>query len=90
MDRRVTEALRLLREAGWLDLLADGGGRGARPAREAAKGVAAAIAACSPPRGTRGRPGVQVRRSELGRCRGGSREGSSRQQAGNSVRRPAS
>ncbi|KAJ1165501.1 hypothetical protein NDU88_005928 [Pleurodeles waltl] len=38
MDGRVVEALRLLREAGRLDLLADGGDRGARPARQAANG----------------------------------------------------
>ncbi|KAJ1181870.1 hypothetical protein NDU88_007069 [Pleurodeles waltl] len=38
MDGRVTEALRLLREAGRLDLLADDGDRGARPARQVANG----------------------------------------------------
>ncbi|KAJ1189617.1 hypothetical protein NDU88_006361 [Pleurodeles waltl] len=51
MDPRVRQALRLLEEAGRLDLLAEDGARRERPARQAASGVAAAVAACSPPRG---------------------------------------
>ncbi|KAJ1152205.1 hypothetical protein NDU88_004982 [Pleurodeles waltl] len=57
MDGRVMEALRLLREAVRLDLLADGGDRSARVAWQAANGVA--VAACSPPRGKRGRAPAQ-------------------------------
>ncbi|KAJ1187273.1 hypothetical protein NDU88_004051 [Pleurodeles waltl] len=71
MDGRVVETLRLLRKAGRLDLLADGGERGACLPRKVANGVAAAVAACSPPHGRRGGPLVQVRRSGLGRGRGG-------------------
>ncbi|KAJ1141251.1 hypothetical protein NDU88_007585 [Pleurodeles waltl] len=62
MDGHVVEALRLLREAGRLDFLADGGERGTRPARQAANGVAAAVTACSSPRGRRGGPLVQRER----------------------------
>ncbi|KAJ1200494.1 hypothetical protein NDU88_004318 [Pleurodeles waltl] len=86
MDGQVMEALRLLRKAGRLDLLADGGDHCARPARHTASGVAAAVAACSPPRGKRGRAPAQVRGLGLGR--GGGCEASARQKAGGSVRRP--
>ncbi|KAJ1137475.1 hypothetical protein NDU88_003873 [Pleurodeles waltl] len=50
MDERVAQALRLLREAGRLDLLAAGadGGVGGRPALRAASQVVAAVVACSP------------------------------------------
>ncbi|KAJ1215002.1 hypothetical protein NDU88_002612 [Pleurodeles waltl] len=53
MDGLVAEALRLLREAGCLDLLAEGVVGSARPTRRAAGSVAAAVAACSPPRSAR-------------------------------------
>ncbi|KAJ1140871.1 hypothetical protein NDU88_007209 [Pleurodeles waltl] len=66
MDRRVLQAMQLLQEAGCLDLLAAGVGRQARPARQAADGVAPAIAACSPPRGKRGRLLGQVSGVGLG------------------------
>ncbi|KAJ1137476.1 hypothetical protein NDU88_003874 [Pleurodeles waltl] len=51
MDERVAQALRLLREAGRLDLLVAGadGGVGGRPALRAASQVVAAVVACSPP-----------------------------------------
>ncbi|KAJ1180181.1 hypothetical protein NDU88_005405 [Pleurodeles waltl] len=67
MDRRVLQGTQLLQEAGCLDLLAAGVGRLARPARQAADGLAAAVAAFSPPRGKRGRPSRQVSRMVLGR-----------------------
>ncbi|KAJ1097132.1 hypothetical protein NDU88_002259 [Pleurodeles waltl] len=53
MDVGVSQPLRLLRKAGRLDLLAEGVAGRARPARRAASSVAAAVATCSPPRGTR-------------------------------------
>ncbi|KAJ1097141.1 hypothetical protein NDU88_002268 [Pleurodeles waltl] len=55
MDPRVLQAMQLLKEAGRLDLLVEGGARRERPARQAASGVAATVAACSPPRGSGGR-----------------------------------
>ncbi|KAJ1160636.1 hypothetical protein NDU88_001131 [Pleurodeles waltl] len=50
MDRRVKQALELLKEAGRLDLLAAPVAPRERPVRRAASGVAAAVVACSPPR----------------------------------------
>ncbi|KAJ1200658.1 hypothetical protein NDU88_004479 [Pleurodeles waltl] len=55
MDPKVQEALALLRQAGRLDF---GALAPARPARRASAGVAAAVAACSPPRHL---DGAQVR-----------------------------
>ncbi|KAJ1175410.1 hypothetical protein NDU88_000698 [Pleurodeles waltl] len=83
-DAKVLEALALLRQAGRLDLLKDGALAPARPARRASAGVAAAVAACSPPRvapagkvrgaasgvGTKGGSGAGGRRF-YGRERGG-------------------
>ncbi|KAJ1127161.1 hypothetical protein NDU88_005564 [Pleurodeles waltl] len=60
MDVRVEEAMRLLCEAGRLDLLADGVAYRDRPVRQAASRVAAAVAACSPPRSNGGRRAPQV------------------------------
>ncbi|KAJ1140531.1 hypothetical protein NDU88_006882 [Pleurodeles waltl] len=69
--------MRLLRDAGRLDLLADGGACRERPTRRAASGVAAAVAACSLPRKSGGlrapqgngeygeRPGPSVQRVGL-------------------------
>ncbi|KAJ1108531.1 hypothetical protein NDU88_005907 [Pleurodeles waltl] len=51
MDQRVIRAMELLKEAGRLDLIAAPAAPRARPARRAASGVAAAVVACSPPRG---------------------------------------
>ncbi|KAJ1200406.1 hypothetical protein NDU88_004230 [Pleurodeles waltl] len=59
MDARVAEAMRLLREASRLDLLADGVACCERPMRQAASGVAAAVAACSSPWSGRGRRAPQ-------------------------------
>ncbi|KAJ1114929.1 hypothetical protein NDU88_003159 [Pleurodeles waltl] len=50
MDRRVRQALALLKEAGRLDLLAAPVAPKERPVRKAASGVAVAVVACSPPR----------------------------------------
>ncbi|KAJ1214317.1 hypothetical protein NDU88_001936 [Pleurodeles waltl] len=50
MDRRVRQAMALLKEAGRLDLLAAPVAPKERPVRKAASGVAAAVVACSPPR----------------------------------------
>lgn len=51
-DIRVLEAMHLLSEAGRMDLLIGppGPAGSGRPARQASAGVAAAVAACSPPR----------------------------------------
>ncbi|KAJ1197594.1 hypothetical protein NDU88_001451 [Pleurodeles waltl] len=49
-DPKVLEAVTLLRQAGRLDLLKEGALEPGRPARRASAGVAAAVAACSPPR----------------------------------------
>ncbi|KAJ1135242.1 hypothetical protein NDU88_001686 [Pleurodeles waltl] len=68
MDPKVRQALALLKEAGRLDLVAPEAFGAGRPVRRASAGVAAAVAACSPPRST-GREKV----SALG-GRGGSRE----------------
>ncbi|KAJ1209125.1 hypothetical protein NDU88_004503 [Pleurodeles waltl] len=51
MDPRVIRALELLQEAGRLDLVAAPAAPRVHPVRRAASGVAAAVAACSPPRG---------------------------------------
>ncbi|KAJ1218394.1 hypothetical protein NDU88_005974 [Pleurodeles waltl] len=64
MDARVLRAMELLKEAGRLDLLAAPAASRDRPVRRAASGVAAAVAACSPPRERK-----QV--SGAGRGRGG-------------------
>ncbi|KAJ1137084.1 hypothetical protein NDU88_003497 [Pleurodeles waltl] len=50
MDSKVQQALALLREAGRLDLVAPEALAQGRPVRRASAGVAAAVAACSPPR----------------------------------------
>ncbi|KAJ1175169.1 hypothetical protein NDU88_000460 [Pleurodeles waltl] len=49
-EAKVLEAVVLLRQAGRLDLLKEGALAPTRPARRASAGVAAAVAACSPPR----------------------------------------
>ncbi|KAJ1180548.1 hypothetical protein NDU88_005769 [Pleurodeles waltl] len=69
MDQRVLRATELLKEAGRLDLLTAPAARRERPVRRAAGGVAAAVAACSPPRGSQKRPAPQV--SRAGGRRGG-------------------
>ncbi|KAJ1164774.1 hypothetical protein NDU88_005208 [Pleurodeles waltl] len=58
MDPKVQEALDLLRQAGRLDVVNFGALAPARPACRASAGVAAAVAACSPPRHVEG---AQVR-----------------------------
>ncbi|KAJ1166729.1 hypothetical protein NDU88_007126 [Pleurodeles waltl] len=72
MDPRVEEAMRLLKEAGRLDLLAEGGACRVRPAWQAASGVAAAVAVCSAPQKSGGRRAPQVRSIGSGRGRTGS------------------
>ncbi|KAJ1187963.1 hypothetical protein NDU88_004728 [Pleurodeles waltl] len=67
MDQRVLRAMELLKEAARLDLLAAPAARRERPVRRAVSGVAAAVAACSPPRGSQKQPAV----SRAGRGRGG-------------------
>ncbi|KAJ1164676.1 hypothetical protein NDU88_005110 [Pleurodeles waltl] len=54
-ERKVQEALRLLEEAGRLDLLQEGVGGPSRPPRRASGGVAAAVLACSTSRDVGGR-----------------------------------
>ncbi|KAJ1090727.1 hypothetical protein NDU88_003856 [Pleurodeles waltl] len=49
-EGKVQQALRLLEEAGRLDLVRPGAAAAARPVRKAASGVATAVMACSPPR----------------------------------------
>ncbi|KAJ1107451.1 hypothetical protein NDU88_004841 [Pleurodeles waltl] len=51
MDQRVIRAIELLKEAGRLNLIAAPAAPRVRPVRRAASGVAAVVAACSPPRG---------------------------------------
>ncbi|KAJ1142761.1 hypothetical protein NDU88_009074 [Pleurodeles waltl] len=69
MDRRVIQAMKLLREAGRLDLLVEGTAHKDRPVQRVASGVAAAVAACSPPRRSQVRATPQVRRVGGGRGR---------------------
>ncbi|KAJ1186421.1 hypothetical protein NDU88_003202 [Pleurodeles waltl] len=54
VEKKVQQALALLREAGRLDLLAPEALAPGRPVRRASAGVAAAVAACSPPRAAYG------------------------------------
>ncbi|KAJ1125870.1 hypothetical protein NDU88_004285 [Pleurodeles waltl] len=63
MDRRVIQAMQLLRKAGRLDLLVENDARRDRPVWRAESGVAAAVAACSPPRRIRVRSAPQGERS---------------------------
>ncbi|KAJ1139759.1 hypothetical protein NDU88_006126 [Pleurodeles waltl] len=88
MDRRVAQAIQLLQEAGRLDLLAAGADRRSRPARQAANGVTAAVAACSPTRGRCGGAAKQVTRLDFGRGRGGCAAATVRSEAGVRVQRP--
>ncbi|KAJ1186059.1 hypothetical protein NDU88_002844 [Pleurodeles waltl] len=84
-DEKVLKAVVLLQQASRLDLLKDEAVALGRPARRASAGVAAAVAACSPPRAERG----QVRGGFLvAALRGVSRVGKGR--AGRRARRPAS
>ncbi|KAJ1124403.1 hypothetical protein NDU88_002864 [Pleurodeles waltl] len=76
VEARVLEAVALLRQAGRMDLLKDGALAPGRPARRASAGVAAAVAACSPPRvagacKVRGASRGRGRRAGPGRARGG-------------------
>ncbi|KAJ1155055.1 hypothetical protein NDU88_007791 [Pleurodeles waltl] len=85
MDPKVQEALALLQQAGRLDLLKDEALAPGHPVRRASSGVAAAVAACSPPHavldeqvrreGKRAARGVGLRASRAcrGRARGGAR-----------------
>ncbi|KAJ1190868.1 hypothetical protein NDU88_000187 [Pleurodeles waltl] len=70
MDSRVLQAMKLLKETGRLDLLVKNAARRDRPVRRAASVMAAAVAACSPPRRIRVRSTPQVRRVGGGRVRG--------------------
>ncbi|KAJ1201988.1 hypothetical protein NDU88_005792 [Pleurodeles waltl] len=88
MDRRVIQAMQLLREAGRLDLLAEPAARRDRPVRRAASEVVAAVAACSPPRGNRRRLAPQVRRAGGGRGRCVSATAPTGRVVGGSLRRP--
>ncbi|KAJ1151941.1 hypothetical protein NDU88_004720 [Pleurodeles waltl] len=90
MDARVAEAMRLLREAGHLDLLADGVACRERLMRQAASGVAAAVAACSSPRSGGGRWAPQVRSVRGGKVCAGRAGTPSRQLATAVTRQPAS
>ncbi|KAJ1181094.1 hypothetical protein NDU88_006305 [Pleurodeles waltl] len=70
-EAKVLEAVALLHQAGRLDLLKDGTLAPTCPARKASAGVAAAVAACSPPRVA---PAVKVRGAASGVVtKGGSR-----------------
>ncbi|KAJ1156030.1 hypothetical protein NDU88_008755 [Pleurodeles waltl] len=88
MDARVAEAMRLLREAGRLDLLADGVACRERPMRQAASGVTAAVAACSSPRSSGGRRVPHVRSVRGGKVCAGRAGAPSRQLATVVTRRP--
>ncbi|KAJ1153566.1 hypothetical protein NDU88_006325 [Pleurodeles waltl] len=85
MDRRVVQALQLLQEARRLDLLAAGVDHRDRLARQAASGVAPAVAAFLPTRGKRGGTTTQVRR--LGRGQSGCSAVAARLEPGARVRR---
>ncbi|KAJ1217892.1 hypothetical protein NDU88_005479 [Pleurodeles waltl] len=82
MDPKVQEALALLRQAGRLDLVKTEALAPGRPARRASAGVAAAVAACSPPRPA---DGAQVRVPK-GRAFGDEGPGSSRAVRGRAKR----
>ncbi|KAJ1130225.1 hypothetical protein NDU88_008581 [Pleurodeles waltl] len=85
VDAKVLEAVALLQQAGRMDLLKDEAFAPGRPARRASAGVAAAVAACSPPRAERS----QVRGGSQGaEVKGVSGAGKGR--AGRRARRPAS
>ncbi|KAJ1191129.1 hypothetical protein NDU88_000445 [Pleurodeles waltl] len=66
-EDKVQAALRLLTEAGRLDMLKEGVIGPSRPARRASSGVVAVVLACSPPRALAVRQAVSGR----GRCWGG-------------------
>ncbi|KAJ1106080.1 hypothetical protein NDU88_003483 [Pleurodeles waltl] len=82
--------MRLLREAGRLDLLAEGVACRERPMWQAASGVAAAVAACSSPRSSGGRPAPQVRSPRREKVCAGRAGAPSRQGKKVVTRRPAS
>ncbi|KAJ1140270.1 hypothetical protein NDU88_006627 [Pleurodeles waltl] len=90
MDQRVIRAMELLREAGRHDLIAAPAAARERPVRRAAGGVAAAVAACSPPRGSQQVSGAGRGRS--GRlalaCKGRAAGGARRQPRPLGARRP--
>ncbi|KAJ1205447.1 hypothetical protein NDU88_000882 [Pleurodeles waltl] len=67
VEAKVLEAVALLRQAGRMDLLKDGALAPGRPERRASAGVAAAVAACSPPRVA---GACKVRGASRGRGRG--------------------
>ncbi|KAJ1171797.1 hypothetical protein NDU88_003655 [Pleurodeles waltl] len=77
-DSRVQEALRLLREAGRLDLIQGELGAPSRPPRRASGGVAAAVLACSEPRGAASRQLVRGRGGGRLRARGEGRRAGAR------------
>ncbi|KAJ1152505.1 hypothetical protein NDU88_005280 [Pleurodeles waltl] len=60
-EKKVQEALRLLKEAGHMDMLKDGLGGPSRPPRRASGGVAAAVLACSSSRDSDERQAVRRR-----------------------------
>ncbi|KAJ1125419.1 hypothetical protein NDU88_003851 [Pleurodeles waltl] len=81
VDKNVLEAVALLRQAGRMDLLREEALAPGRPARRASAEVAAAVAACSPPRASgivkvrSGSRGVVVKgASGAGKGRAGRRE----------------
>ncbi|KAJ1104446.1 hypothetical protein NDU88_001858 [Pleurodeles waltl] len=88
MDPRVRQVMQLLKEAGRLDLLVEAGARRKRPARQGASGVAAAVAACSPPRGSGSRRATQVRGLGVGKGRAGKASAPARRVVSSRVRRP--
>ncbi|KAJ1177528.1 hypothetical protein NDU88_002783 [Pleurodeles waltl] len=88
MDPRVRQAMQLLKEAGRLDLLVEVGARHERPAHQAASGVAAAVAACSPPRGSGGRRATQVRGLGFGKGQAGKASAPARRVVSARVQRP--
>ncbi|KAJ1217899.1 hypothetical protein NDU88_005486 [Pleurodeles waltl] len=69
-ERKVQEALRLLEEAGRLDLLQGGVGGSSRPPRRASAGVATAVLACSTARDGGRRQAVSMRGRVRGRAGG--------------------
>ncbi|KAJ1165258.1 hypothetical protein NDU88_005686 [Pleurodeles waltl] len=70
-DGKVQEAMRLLREAGRLNLIQGGVGGPSRPSRRASSGVAAAVLACSTSRGGARKQPVSRRGGGRARVRAG-------------------
>ncbi|KAJ1149699.1 hypothetical protein NDU88_002504 [Pleurodeles waltl] len=89
LDAKVLEAVALLKQAGRMDLLREEALAPGRPARRASAGVAAAVAACSPPRPAGGAQVRGVARGAVGRA-GKGVAGAGKGRAGRRVPEPGS